>query len=88
MVWNCALTNDLFYVDFVAINFCLPGVEPWTFEQHLGDAVFVPAGCPHQVRNRKVIKLLVFIKIKEVKLVYISYTCSWCERGESQREEK
>ncbi|KAH1213639.1 Lysine-specific demethylase JMJ25 [Glycine max] len=36
-----------------AINFCLPGVEPWTFEQHLGDAVFVPAGCPHQVRNRK-----------------------------------
>ncbi|RDX97710.1 Lysine-specific demethylase JMJ25, partial [Mucuna pruriens] len=29
------------------------GVEPWTFEQHLGDAVFIPAGCPHQVRNRK-----------------------------------
>ncbi|CAK8570171.1 unnamed protein product [Lathyrus sativus] len=29
------------------------GVEPWTFEQHLGEAVFIPAGCPHQVRNRK-----------------------------------
>ncbi|ERN17369.1 hypothetical protein AMTRI_Chr02g215900 [Amborella trichopoda] len=29
------------------------GVEPWTFEQHLGDAVFIPAGCPHQVRNVK-----------------------------------
>lgn len=28
-------------------------VEPWTFEQHLGEAVFIPAGCPHQVRNRK-----------------------------------
>ncbi|KAH9322173.1 hypothetical protein KI387_016812, partial [Taxus chinensis] len=28
-------------------------VEPWTFEQHLGDAVFIPAGCPHQVRNLK-----------------------------------
>ncbi|KAF6146071.1 hypothetical protein GIB67_033430 [Kingdonia uniflora] len=28
-------------------------VEPWTFEQDLGDAVFIPAGCPHQVRNRK-----------------------------------
>ncbi|KAJ4850805.1 hypothetical protein Tsubulata_009800 [Turnera subulata] len=28
-------------------------VEPWTFEQHLGEAVFVPAGCPHQVRNRQ-----------------------------------
>ncbi|XP_066379260.1 lysine-specific demethylase JMJ26-like isoform X2 [Miscanthus floridulus] len=29
------------------------GIEPWTFEQQLGDAVFVPAGCPHQVRNLK-----------------------------------
>ncbi|XP_021742533.1 lysine-specific demethylase JMJ25-like [Chenopodium quinoa] len=27
------------------------GVEPWSFEQHLGQAVFVPAGCPFQVRN-------------------------------------
>ncbi|MCO5569305.1 hypothetical protein L7F22_023017 [Adiantum nelumboides] len=27
------------------------GIEPWTFEQHLGEVVFVPAGCPHQVRN-------------------------------------
>jgi lysine-specific demethylase 3 len=27
------------------------GVAPWSFEQRLGDAVFVPAGCPHQVRN-------------------------------------
>ncbi|KAL4186127.1 hypothetical protein AMTRI_Chr09g32200 [Amborella trichopoda] len=29
------------------------GVEPWTFEQQLGEAVFIPAGCPHQVRNLK-----------------------------------
>ncbi|KAF6998028.1 hypothetical protein CFC21_014187 [Triticum aestivum] len=29
------------------------GVEPWTFEQKLGDAVLIPAGCPHQVRNLK-----------------------------------
>ncbi|XP_030457005.1 lysine-specific demethylase JMJ26-like [Syzygium oleosum] len=29
------------------------GIEPWTFEQHLGEAVFIPAGCPHQVRNLK-----------------------------------
>lgn len=29
------------------------GVEPWTFVQKLGDAVFIPAGCPHQVRNLK-----------------------------------
>ncbi|GER31150.1 transcription factor jumonji (jmjC)domain-containing protein [Striga asiatica] len=30
------------------------GIEPWTFEQKLGEAVFIPAGCPHQVRNLKV----------------------------------
>ena len=29
------------------------GVEAWTFEQNLGEAVFIPAGCPHQVRNLK-----------------------------------
>ncbi|KAL8550780.1 hypothetical protein ACS0TY_000019 [Phlomoides rotata] len=29
------------------------GIEPWTFEQHLGEAVFIPVGCPHQVRNRQ-----------------------------------
>ncbi|PRQ42227.1 putative transcription factor interactor and regulator C3H-WRC/GRF family [Rosa chinensis] len=27
------------------------GVEPWSFEQNLGQAVFIPAGCPFQVRN-------------------------------------
>ncbi|CAN6710781.1 unnamed protein product [Malus baccata var. baccata] len=26
-------------------------VEPWTFKQYLGEAVFIPTGCPHQVRN-------------------------------------
>ncbi|KAM3356871.1 putative protein isoform X1 [Capsicum galapagoense] len=29
------------------------GIEPWTFVQKLGEAVFVPAGRPHQVRNLK-----------------------------------
>ncbi|XP_009111406.2 lysine-specific demethylase JMJ25 [Brassica rapa] len=28
-------------------------IEPWTFEQHLGEAVFIAAGCPYQVRNRQ-----------------------------------
>ncbi|KAJ7523364.1 hypothetical protein O6H91_18G048900 [Diphasiastrum complanatum] len=28
-------------------------VEAWTFEQNLGEAVFIPAGCPYQVRNLK-----------------------------------
>lgn len=27
------------------------GVEMWHFEQHKGEAVFIPGGCPHQVRN-------------------------------------
>ncbi|CAO2832743.1 unnamed protein product [Amaranthus hypochondriacus] len=27
------------------------GIEPWSFDQYLGQAVFVPAGCPFQVRN-------------------------------------
>ncbi|KAL1567379.1 lysine-specific demethylase JMJ25-like [Salvia divinorum] len=27
------------------------GVEPWSFEQHLGEAVFIPAGIPFQVRH-------------------------------------
>lgn len=28
-------------------------IEPWTFEQHLGEAVMIPAGCPYQIRNLK-----------------------------------
>lgn len=27
------------------------GIEPWSFHQYLGQAVFIPAGCPFQVRN-------------------------------------
>ncbi|CAL0300096.1 unnamed protein product [Lupinus luteus] len=27
------------------------GVEPWSFEQNIGEAIFVPAGCPFQARN-------------------------------------
>lgn len=27
------------------------GIEPWTFEQRLGEAVFIPSGCPFQLRN-------------------------------------
>lgn len=28
-------------------------IEPWSFEQYEQEAVFIPAGCPHQVRNLK-----------------------------------
>lgn len=45
-------------VNFLLImfdGFASTGIEPWTFVQKLGDAVFIPAGCPHQVRNLKVV---------------------------------
>ncbi|XLR26203.1 hypothetical protein S83_054103 [Arachis hypogaea] len=35
------------------------GIEPWTFVQRLGEAVFIPTGCPHQVRNLKLKKIRV-----------------------------
>ncbi|KAF8722085.1 hypothetical protein HU200_022717 [Digitaria exilis] len=35
------------------------GVQPWTFEQKLGEAVFIPAGCPYQVRNMKIKKIAI-----------------------------
>nr|POE80422.1 lysine-specific demethylase jmj25 [Quercus suber] len=28
-------------------------IEPWTFEQRIGEAVIIPAGCPYQIRNPK-----------------------------------
>ncbi|KAL6542890.1 hypothetical protein OROHE_010410 [Orobanche hederae] len=28
-------------------------IQPWTFEQYTGEAIFVPAGCPYQIRKIK-----------------------------------
>ncbi|XP_016505301.2 lysine-specific demethylase JMJ28 isoform X1 [Nicotiana tabacum] len=28
-------------------------IQPWTFEQHLGEAILIPAGCPYQVKQLK-----------------------------------
>ncbi|KAL6201103.1 hypothetical protein ACLB2K_024818 [Fragaria x ananassa] len=28
-------------------------IEPWTFEQHIGEAVIIPAGCPYQISSPK-----------------------------------
>lgn len=42
---------------YICINcflLCCLGIEPWTFKQKLGDAAFIPVGCPYQVRNLKV----------------------------------
>ncbi|KAG6495486.1 hypothetical protein ZIOFF_043311 [Zingiber officinale] len=40
-------------VDTILVVWMLNRIEPWTFVQKLGEAVFIPAGCPHQVRNLK-----------------------------------
>ncbi|KAI3677352.1 hypothetical protein L1987_86978 [Smallanthus sonchifolius] len=36
------------------------GIEPWTLKQNLGDAIFIPAGCPYQVRNLKIGKMMIY----------------------------
>ncbi|GER31661.1 transcription factor jumonji (jmjC)domain-containing protein [Striga asiatica] len=28
-------------------------VQPWSFEQYIGEAIFIPAGCPYQIRKIK-----------------------------------
>ncbi|KAM1144613.1 hypothetical protein FF1_033387 [Malus domestica] len=43
-------------------------IEPWSFEQHLGQAVFIPAGCPFQVRNLQ----LVFFSTVQLGLDFLS----------------
>lgn len=36
------------------------GVHLWHFEQHVNEAIFIPSGAPHQVRNlRSCIKVCV-----------------------------
>jgi lysine-specific demethylase 3 len=37
----------------ISYELYIVGIEPWTFNQKLGDAVLIPVGCPHQVRNLK-----------------------------------
>ena len=41
---NCMLTEQLLEELEVAT-----GIVPWTIEQHINEAVIIPAGCPHQV---------------------------------------
>jgi hypothetical protein len=50
-------------IPFSSVGFLALGVEPWTFEQKLGEAVFIPAGCPHQVRNLKVLQIFTIVTI-------------------------
>ena len=39
---------------YIEVTVMFPEIEPWTFEQHVGEAVIIPAGCPYQIRNSKV----------------------------------
>lgn len=54
-VANLRLSGEIMLLglNLFIFHVCI-GIEPWTFVQRLGDAVFIPAGCPHQVRNLKV----------------------------------
>ncbi|OMO68776.1 hypothetical protein CCACVL1_19834 [Corchorus capsularis] len=45
------------------------GVVPWSFEQHFGQAIFVPAGCPFQVRNLQVGKMSLYAASSAIKEV-------------------
>lgn len=49
---SLVLVDKLTEISFYRI--LLLGIEPWTFEQHVGEAVIIPAGCPYQIRNVKV----------------------------------
>jgi hypothetical protein len=47
------------------------GVEPWTFEQNQFEAVYIPAGCPHQV---------------SYSLLIHSSLYGWCVRQQSLQD--
>lgn len=42
---------NILLVEFVEVTYCLFPCYRYAIVQCLGDAVFVPAGAPHQVRN-------------------------------------
>ena len=52
-ITNNPIHDQLFYLDDVLRNRLRDqyGVKGWRFIQRRGDAIFIPAGCPHQVRN-------------------------------------
>ncbi|XP_050139202.1 lysine-specific demethylase JMJ28-like isoform X4 [Malus sylvestris] len=44
------------------------GIEPWSFEQHLGKVVFIPAGCPFQAREKELIKQKALEKARKLQV--------------------
>ncbi|XP_071742551.1 lysine-specific demethylase JMJ29-like isoform X2 [Rutidosis leptorrhynchoides] len=55
------------------------GIEAWTFEQKLGDAVFIPAGCPHQVRNLKLEGIKMEVRCSRILCTYIICMCIYAK---------
>ncbi|KAI3823918.1 hypothetical protein L1987_05363 [Smallanthus sonchifolius] len=49
------LLDESFYLDAFHKKYLKEefDVEPWTFEQRIGEAVIIPAGCPYQVKKIK-----------------------------------
>lgn len=45
------------HTQFHAAYFVCLDIEPWSFDQCVGEAVIVPAGCPYQNRKNKVLLL-------------------------------
>lgn len=73
--WFCSPVRSL----FSNRCFCV-GIKPWIFVQKLGDAIFIPAGCPHQIRNLKVLwDILVSLRWYrfEVATVYMIIRRFW-----------
>ena len=66
------------------LRYPVPDIEPWTFEQHLGEAVIIPAGCPYQIRKLKVMREpLVSTPYFFFWYVYICMCAELCELMES-----
>jgi JmjC domain, hydroxylase len=51
--WEDPVTVQRFYLAdrHRELLFALTGVQPWHVEQRVGEGVFIPAGCAHQVRR-------------------------------------
>ncbi|KAH7301150.1 hypothetical protein KP509_23G014800 [Ceratopteris richardii] len=67
------------------------GIEPWTFEQRVGEAVFIPAGCPYQTRNMKsVINVMLEFTSPESlqELVRLSNEVRFLPKGHAAKDVK
>ncbi|KAK1411486.1 hypothetical protein QVD17_38035 [Tagetes erecta] len=55
----------------------------WTFEQNLGETIFIQASCPHQVRNRQMMR-----QIYEEREVNIGEEVVWTNSGPRKASSK